>query len=120
MKTAIKTACVAAVCVGLAAVVGRGQVGSGADNAAGTRPAVIVMNQPPTPTKMDAMLATRGAVILRGYTDLGSVQAEDGSGFAVTAVELNDASRGQKEYGLAVSVRRPGRSGVSVQTYVDY
>jgi hypothetical protein len=123
MNSAIKAACVAAVCIGVAAAVGRGQVDNNSAGDAAGMPgpaAVVVMNQSPPPTRMDAMLATRGAVILRGYTDVGAVQAEDGSGVGVTAVELTDATRGQKEYGLAVGVKRSGRAGVAVQTYLDY
>lgn len=121
MKSAIKVACVAAACVGLAAVVGRGQVDPGAQGPGGTgAAAVVVMNQNPAPTRMEAMLATRGTVIVRGFTDVGAIQSEDGSGFGVSAVELTDASTSHKEYGLAVAVKQPGRSGAALQTYVDY
>lgn len=119
MKAAIKVACVSAACIGLAAVVGRGQAEQGADGGAAATPMVVV-SQPPPATRMDTMLASHGSLIIRGYTDIGSIQADDGSGFAVTAVELTDASRGQKEYGLAIGVKRPGRSVVSIQAYVDY
>jgi hypothetical protein len=119
MKSAIKVACVAAVCIGLAAVVGRGQADQGADGGAAAATPMVVVSQPPPATKMDAMLASHGSLIVRGYTDVGSIQSDDGSGFAVAAVELSDVTRGMKEYGLTVGVKRPGRSVVAAQVYVD-
>jgi hypothetical protein len=101
------------------AVVGHGQVDEGADHGTLGAPAVVVMNQPASTTRLEAILQTRGAVIVRGYTDVGTVQSEDGSGVSVSAVELTDTRRAQTEHGLAVGVRQGGRLGVSVLTYVD-
>lgn len=102
-----------------AAVVGRGQDQSGqsAQQPVGAA-AVMVMNQPTPQTKLESMLATRGAIIVRGYTDAGTVQADDGSAFSVAAIELTDVSRGQKEYGLAIGVKQ-AHSGVTVISYLD-
>ncbi|HZZ44498.1 MAG TPA: hypothetical protein VFE58_16300 [Tepidisphaeraceae bacterium] len=123
MKT-IQLACIAVVCVGTMALIGRGQADSSAQsNAPMGAAAVVVMNQPTVQTKIETLLATRGAVVVRGYSDAGAVQNEDSGGFSVTAVEVGSVggpNSGQREFGLAIGIKQAGRSGISILTYVDY
>ena len=117
----VSVTCAAAVVATVAVIVHAQQDGGGpaGEPVPYGAPAVVVMNQPPSATRLESMLAARGTVIVRGFTDVGTVQAEDGSGVSVTAVELSDPTRGQREFGLAVGVRQGGRVPLSVLTYVD-
>src|SRR5688572_2718976 len=63
---------------------------------------------PPPPTRLEAMLYARGVVITKGYTDIATIDDGAGASVRVTAVELLDAQRGQKERGLAITISEPG------------
>lgn len=78
--------------------------------------AVVAVPQPPPATRLEALQLKKGIVLVRGYTDVATLQAEDGS-VRVIAVELNDLSRQVKEFGLALEVSRGERRALC---YVDY
>ena len=119
--TMMKSTCAGVICLAVLATVAmvvRAQDEGGEPLPMGA-PAVVVLNQPTSATRLESMLNTRGTVIVRGYTDIGTVQAADGSGVSVTAVELSDTSRSQREHGLAIGIRQGGQTPVTVVTYLD-
>jgi len=59
-----------------------------------------------TPSRLEKLLLQPGAVVTRGYTDIGAIQGDNGSELHVLAVEAS-ASAG-KQYGLALQI--PGRA----------
>src|SRR5438876_521723 len=71
----------------------------------------------PRATRVEAMLLKKGAVIVRGYTEVATLQGEDGSAVRITAIELSDTTHRAKEYGLAIEVSRGERRVVA---YLDY
>lgn len=72
---------------------------------------------PPPQTRLEAIAARKGVLITKGYTDIGEVQADDGSRLRVTAVQFTDA-RQARETGLVVSVEQRGIEP-PVVAYVD-
>ncbi len=73
---------------------------------------------PPPQTRLEAIAAQKGIVITKGYTDLGEVQAEDGSRVRLTAVSFSDA-RQSRETGLVFSIEPRGGEEATVIAYVD-
>lgn len=111
---AASTLAVAAV-VGLLAVAGRGQYTSTAPPPASFVP-VATMGQPATSTRLEAMLNHASVVVVRGYTDVGTLQGDQESAVSVVAVELSHPGQDRKAYGLAIGVRQGDRATL---TYVD-
>lgn len=84
--------------------------------------------QLPTPvpfepaTKLEALDAQVGAVIIKNSTYIGSVSGFSGI-VMVTSYEFVEAQTGRKDYGLGIELRDTGRSerdGREARTYVDY
>lgn len=75
----------------------------------------VVANPPAPATKIEAVALRKGALILRGYSDVGSVQG-DSSTLYVRAIEVTDKSKDEKRYGLELSVVTQLRTVVS---YLD-
>jgi hypothetical protein len=123
MKHTVWLGITTAVLITTSALVSRAQFlpgPSAANEAPSGAPAVMVMNQPASSTKIEAMLAVRGAVIVRGYSDIGGIDGDEGSGMGIQAVEINDVAKGAKEHGLAVAIRQGGDAGRTIVTYLDY
>jgi hypothetical protein len=75
---------------------------------------------PPPPTRLEAMLYARGVVITKGYTDIGTLEANQDGQVRITAVDLIDMNRGGGERGLAVTVRQIGEPAIEAVSYIDF
>jgi hypothetical protein len=75
----------------------------------------VVANPPAPATRIEGVALRKGAVILRGYSDIGAVQG-DGSTLYVRAAEMSDKSKDEKRYGLELSVVTQART---VLSYLD-
>jgi hypothetical protein len=86
---------------------------------AGATQVIIANPIPPPQTKIEkAVQLLKGAVIFKGYTDVGEVQADNAATIKVTAVQLNVEKDKEALLGVAVSIRTSGsRTAVS---FVDY
>jgi hypothetical protein len=73
---------------------------------------------PPPLTRVEALAAQKGLVIVKGYTDVGTLIADDQSSVLVSAVQFSDGRN--KEHGVALHVSQPveGRT-VRTTAYVD-
>ncbi|HEV2293604.1 MAG TPA: hypothetical protein VGR35_07100 [Tepidisphaeraceae bacterium] len=72
---------------------------------------------PPPQTRLEAIAAQKGVLITKGYTDIGEVQADDGSRLRVAAVSFADA-RESRERGVVVSIEQRGAEA-PVIAFVD-
>jgi hypothetical protein len=73
-------------------------------------------------TKLEALDAQVGSVIVKNYTYIGSVSGFSGI-VMVTGYEFVEPQTGRKDYGISIEVRETGRSereGREARTYVDY
>ena len=59
----------------------------------------VVVNPSPPKTKLETAATAKGVLVIGGFTDAGTVAAEDGSGARVTAVEYTNAATQEKHYG---------------------
>ena len=73
---------------------------------------------PPALTKLEAFAGQRGAVITKGFTDIGVLFGDDASQVNIAAVQMSDGTT--KVRGVAVQVSQPVE-GQTVKTtaYVD-
>jgi len=64
----------------------------------------------PTPvefqTRLESLMSETGAVIVKGYTRVGSVTGSRGTAY-VTAWEVTDATAGHKEMGVEIEIADP-------------
>jgi hypothetical protein len=73
-------------------------------------------------TKLEALDAQVGSVIVKNFTYIGAVSGFSGI-VMVTSYEFIDAQTGRKDYGIGIELRETGRSereGREARTYVDY
>jgi hypothetical protein len=78
----------------------------------------------PTPeefqTRLESLMSETGAVIVKGYTRVGSVTGSRGTAF-VTALEVLDARAGRREQGLALEIGDAARPDADDErAYIDY
>ena len=85
--------------------------------AGGVEDAPPMFGPPPPQTRLEAIASQKGILITKGYTDIGEVQADDGSRVRLTAVSFNDA-RQSRETGIVISIEQRGNEG-AVNAYVD-
>jgi hypothetical protein len=71
------------------------------------------------PTKLEAFMATAGAVVIRGSSRVGAAHGEPGSLVAVASQELTNARSGERAYGITVEVRKIGHPEQNQIAYVD-
>jgi hypothetical protein len=118
---------VGAIAVGLAvlALMARAQenAGVGVDQATAEESdqlaQVVVVSPLPAPrTRLEAMLRRKETVIQRASKQIAVVPAENGATLKVTAIELTDAKKNDRAYGLAIAVQPSGDRSASV-SYVD-
>jgi hypothetical protein len=72
------------------------------------------------PTKLEALEFRKGTLIIKGYTEVGRVDGEDGSSITVSAIEIKDSGRGVSEMGLAIVAAGGGEARRSAISYVDF
>jgi len=83
---------------------------------------VIVITPPAPKTHLQAMCEQKGALIIGGYTDVGTVQREDGSFVRITAAEFTNSVTNAKESGLLIYVHQtaPGGGGsLETRSFID-
>ena len=81
-------------------------------------------NQPTTdifepPTKLEKFEARTGTIIVKNYTEVGSVSGYGGA-VSATSYEFVDAQSGLKEYGLGIEIRDSRPSEREERLYLDY
>jgi hypothetical protein len=81
--------------------------------------------QPPAPileplTKLEALELRKGAVIVKGYSEIGRVDGENNTSIIVSAIEMRDTARNVKEMGLAITAESRGDDRRHAVTYLDY
>jgi hypothetical protein len=79
------------------------------------------MTDPGVPrTKLEALAAQEGAVIIRGFSRIGDVKGPLGSSVIVRSQEFTNASTSEKEYGITLEVRETSRLEREHISFVDY
>jgi len=80
--------------------------------------------QPAEPkTKLEAFQAKSGAVIIRGFSKVGTLYDRPNgwnTAVEVTCREFTDASSRKKEYGITVTVKSGSRIEQQSTSYIDY
>jgi hypothetical protein len=71
-------------------------------------------------TKLEAFEKQSGSVIIRGFSEIGSVAGTYGGHVTVESREFTNASSGKKEYGIVVEVKESGRLERDDRSFVDY
>jgi hypothetical protein len=122
-QTGIATILLGGLCVGLLSVHVTAQqrqpdaAAPGAPGATSDAGQPAPMFAPPPPaTRLEGLAAQKGLLIIKGYTDIGDVQADDGSHLRVMAVTFTD-SKQNREQGLVISVEQ--RDQTPVVAYID-
>ena len=69
-------------------------------------------------TKLEAFQAQTGAVIIKGYSNIGRISAL--GSIEVTAMEFTDASTGRKQKGIVIEIKESNRFENSDRSFVDY
>ena len=77
--------------------------------------------QPAEPkTKLEAFQAKSGAVIIRGFSEVGAIQGRLSTSVEMECKEFTDASSGKKEYGITVTVKSSSRFEKESTSFIDY
>lgn len=71
-------------------------------------------------TKLEAFEAQTGTVIIRGFSNVGSIRGLYGTSIDVEAREFTNATSGRKEYGITVTVKETQRLERDSTSYIDY
>ena len=72
------------------------------------------------PTRLESLELRKGTIILKGYTEVGKVDGEEGSSVTVSAVEMKDSKIGSHEMGLAIQASGGGENARAANSYVDF
>jgi hypothetical protein len=70
-------------------------------------------------TKIEIFQARTGAVLIKNYSDIGSLNGLGGT-VTVTSYEFTDAQTGKKEYGIGIEAKESGRLERESRSFVDY
>ena len=68
-------------------------------------------------TKLESFQRQTGTVIIKGYSEIGTILADNGS-VEVDCMEFADATTGKRQMGILIKVKESGR--VSERSFVDY
>jgi hypothetical protein len=71
-------------------------------------------------TKVEAFQAKSGAVIIRGFTKVGTVACRSDTSVEIECKELTDATSGKKEFGISVTVKNSARFSKESTSHIDY
>ena len=74
----------------------------------------------PPKTKLGALEAKIGSVVIKSHSGVGHVDGETGGEVIVESLEYRDVGTGQKAYGIAIRLRKPGQVEEGHTSYVDY
>ena len=72
------------------------------------------------PTRLEALELRKSTVIVKGYTEVGKVDGEEGSSITVSAIEMKDTKIGSHETGIAIQAAGGAERERSAISYVDY
>jgi hypothetical protein len=70
-------------------------------------------------TRLEQFQARSGGVVIKGFTDVGSLSGRLGGVVQVTSTEFTDATSGAKQFGIAIEVKETGRFERSSRSYID-
>lgn len=70
-------------------------------------------------TDLESFGAETGAVIIKGYSEMGVVAGAGGS-VSVDCRELTNAKSGKKSYGITIQVKEAGRLEREETSFIDY
>lgn|ERR1041384_1158695 len=70
-------------------------------------------------TKLEAFQAKTGAVIIKGYTEVGTMAGLGGS-IKIESMEFTDAQTGTKQQGIVIEAKESGRLERESRAFVDY
>jgi hypothetical protein len=70
-------------------------------------------------TNIEKFIAQKGEVIIKSYTELGSISGDFGSNVSVDAKEFLNASSGRKTFGISIEVKEGGKYEKSNTSYID-
>jgi hypothetical protein len=79
----------------------------------------VVVNPPPPKTHLQAMAEEKGTLIICGYSDVGTVQRDDGSYVRITAAEFTNTATSLKAYGLLVFIHQADAGSRETRSYID-
>lgn len=71
-------------------------------------------------TKLETFQGKAGIVLVKSYSDLGSVSGTTGGSVEIAAMELQDRSNGTKASGLLVSVKPSGQYSQQSRSFIDH
>ncbi len=71
-------------------------------------------------TKIEIFDAKTGAVIVHGFSTIGTVRGRFGTSATVECKEFTDASSGKKEYGITITVKDTSEYKREHVSYIDY
>lgn len=69
-------------------------------------------------TKIEAFQAQTGAVVIKGYSEIGRVNAM--GSVEVSAMEFTDASTSKKQTGVLIEIKAAGRLENEDRSFIDY
>jgi hypothetical protein len=72
------------------------------------------------PTKLEALELRKSTIIIKGYTEVGKVDGEEGSSITVSAIEMKDTKINSHEMGIAIQASGGAERERSAISYVDY
>jgi hypothetical protein len=91
------------------------QADNGANNS--QSPTVVVTTPPPPATVLESRLAMKNVIVVKGFTDIATVNGEDGAAIRVIAVEASIPTQQDHAYGLAIEIHSQGDH--TAVSYVD-
>jgi hypothetical protein len=71
-------------------------------------------------TKLEAFEARTGAVIIRGFSTVGTIRGRYETSVEIECKEFTDASSGKREFGVSIEVKQAGRIERKDRAYIDY
>jgi hypothetical protein len=91
------------------------------DNEPAAAPAVNVVNPPPPLTRLESIENRKGGLVIRGYTLIGTIGADDGTVIRVLALELKlPTSKSQEQAsGIVIEIQNTGRFARTAISYID-
>ena len=69
-------------------------------------------------TKLESFQRQTGAVVIKGYSEIGTVSAL--GSVSVDCMEFTDATTGRRQLGVVIDVKESGRFENSDRSFVDY